>query len=166
MVRADEMQRQEDRVVESAGDRHHLRPLLSEAGGAARALEEAAFMLPLIPAAIDVKTLSLVERLAEHISTTAREYVRCLEEGRGLSRTSDRADVDGFLITIDRLVDGGRQASLSRRAITERLLRGSGDWHELYVVTTMAQGFERAAASLARCGSIVRDQVLHARLCR
>jgi hypothetical protein len=164
MVRADEMQRQEDRAVECAGDPHHLRPLLSEAGAAARALEEAAFMLPLIPAAIDVKTLSLLESLAELVGTTAREYVRGLEEGRGLLPTSDHADVDGFLVTIDHLVDCGRQASLSRRAITERLVRGSGDWHELYVVTTMAQGFERAAVRLARCGSIVRDQVLHTRL--
>jgi hypothetical protein len=165
-ARADEMLRHETRYMESAGGGHQLRPLLTEAGGAAGALEETAFMLPLIPGAIAPKMLSLLEGLADQVGATAREYVRCLEEGQDLSRSSDRRDIDSFLVTIDRLAALGRQTSLSRRAITERVLRGSGDCHELYVLTTMADGFERAASILVRCGSIVRDEVLRARLTR
>jgi hypothetical protein len=165
-ARADEMLRHETRYMESAGGGHQLRPLLTEAGGAAGALEETAFMLPLIPGAIDPKMLSLLEGLADQVGATAREYVRCLEEGQDLSRSSERRDIDSFLVTIDRLAALGRQTSLSRRAITERILRGSGDSHELYVLTTMADGFERAASILVRCGSIVRDEVLRARLTR
>jgi hypothetical protein len=165
-TRADEMLRHETRYMESTGEGHQLRPLLAEAGGAAGALEEAAFMLPLIPCAIDPRMLSLLEGLADQVGATAREYVRCLEEGQDLSRSSDRRDIDSFLVTIDRLAALGRQTNLSRRAITERVVRGSGDCHELYVLTTMADGFERAATILVRCGSIVRDEVLRMRLTR
>jgi len=165
-ARADDMLRHETRYIESSGGGHQLRPLLSEAGGAASALEETAFMLPLIPGAIDPKVLALMEGLADQVGATAREYVRCLEEGKDLSRSSDRRDVDSFLVTVDRLAALGRQTNTSRRAITERILRGSGDCHELYVLTTLADGFERAASTLARCGSIVRDEVLRTRLTR
>jgi hypothetical protein len=165
-ARADEMLRHETRYMESTGGGQQLRPLLTEAGGAACALEETAFMLPLIPGAIDPRMLSLLEGLADQVGATAREYVRCLEEGQDLSRSSDRRDVDSFLVTIDRLAALGRQTNLSRRAITERILRGSGDCHELYVLTTLADGFDRAATMLARCGSIVRDEVLRTRLTR
>jgi len=165
-ARADEMLRHETRYMESSGGGHQLRPLLTEAGGAATALEETAFMLPLIPGAIDPKMLALLEGLADQVGATAREYVRCLEEGKDLSRSSDRRDIDSFLVTVDRLTALGRQTNLSRRTITERILRGSGDCHELYVLTSLADGFERAASRLARCGSIVRDEVLRTRLTR
>jgi hypothetical protein len=110
--------------------------------------------------------LTLLEGLADQVGATAREYVRCLEEGKDLSRSSDRRDIDSFLVTVDRLTALGRQTNMSRRAITERILRGAGDCQELYVLTTLADGFERTASMLARCGSIVRDEVLRTRLTR
>jgi hypothetical protein len=165
-ARADEMLRHETRFMESSAGGHQLTPLLAEAGGAATALEETAFMLPLMPAAVDSRVLALLEALADQVGATAREYVRCLEEGQDLSRSSDRRDIDSFLVTIDRLSALGRQAHVSRRAVTERILRGPADCHEFYVLTTMADRFERAATMLARCGSIVRDEVLRTRLTR
>jgi hypothetical protein len=165
-ARADEMLRQECRFIESINGGHQLGPLLSEAEGAAAALEETASMLPFIPEAVDPKTLALLESLGDQVSATAREYVRGLETGQELSPASERRDVDDFLIAIDRLAALGREAVDSKRALTEHLLRSKGDCHELYVLTTMAHGFERTAALLARCGSIVRDQVLRSRLMR
>lgn len=146
-----------DRVSE-----RELRRLLTEADGAADALEEAAFLLTLLPPAVDRQTLSLLVSLADLVTDTVREYVRCLEEGRDLSATSPVSDVDGFLVAIDRLVDLNRQASAKKRALTERLLRGPGDFHHLHVLGDMARGFERTTSSLARCGAIVRDHVLNA----
>ena len=54
----------------------------------------------------------------------------------------------------------------AKRALTEKLLRGSGDFHQLFVVASLAHEFERAATSLSRCGPIVRDYVLRTRLSR
>ena len=123
-------------------------------------------MLPLIPEGIDAALFSLLDALADRVHGTAREYLRCLEEGQDLSRTSDRLDVDNFLMTVDRLTALGRDTNAAKRAFTERLLRGSGDCRELYALTTVADGLERATSALSRCGAIVRDQVLRTRLAR
>ena len=50
--------------------------------------------------------------------------------------------------------------------LTEKLLRGSGDCHELFVVASVAHELERAAIALSRCGPIARDYVLRTRLTR
>jgi uncharacterized protein Yka (UPF0111/DUF47 family) len=150
-----------DRVSE-----RELRRLLTEADGAADALEEAAFLLTLLPQTVDRQTVALLAGLADLVTDTVREYVRCLEEGRDLSATSAHDEVDRFLVAIDRLVELNRQASERKRLLTERLIRGAGDFHGLHVVGDMARGFERTAGSLARCGAIVRDHVLSAHLVR
>jgi uncharacterized protein Yka (UPF0111/DUF47 family) len=165
-ARADAMLHEERRLMAVRDDAHQLRPLLTEAANAAAALEETAYMLPLMPEDIEAALYSLLETIAERVLATAREYVRGLEEGQDLSRTSDRLDVDNFLMTVDRLTALGRDTNAAKRAFTERLLRGSGDCRELYALTTVADGLERATSALSRCGAIVRDQVLRTRLAR
>jgi len=137
-----------------------VRQVLIEADGAADALEEAAFMLTLLPDAVDPETLALLVGLADLVADTVSQYVRCLEQGRDLSSTSDYSDVDDFLVGIDRLIDLHRQASAKKRTLTERLLRGPGDFHDLHVVGDVARGFERTSTAIARCGAMVRDHVL------
>src|SRR5262249_54469799 len=137
-VRADEIVAREWRVLDSnAGDSHQLRALLREADAAAEALEEAAFMVPLVPEGTDQKMLSLVSGVADLVGDTVRQYVRSLEEGQDLSRSSPRTDVDAFLVTIDRLVELGQEVNAAKRTLTERLLRGRSHCHALYVLTTM-----------------------------
>lgn len=143
-----------------------FKPLFTEAAGAVAALEDSAFVLPLIPRATEPSLLSLVQTLADHVDATARAYLRCLEEGRDLSRFSDRADMDNFLVTIDRLAAVGRDASAARRTLTERLMRSAADCRQFYAVTTLADRLEDAAARVSRCGAFVRDRVLPARLVR
>jgi hypothetical protein len=110
--------------------------------------------------------LSLLAGLAHLVGGAVRQYMDCLEESRDLSTVSVRSDVESFLVTVDRLVDLGRQAHTAKRTLTEKLLRGPGDFHELFVVASLAHEFERAATALSRCGPIVRDYVLKTRLSR
>jgi uncharacterized protein Yka (UPF0111/DUF47 family) len=140
-----------------------LRELLTEADGAADALEEATSKLTLLPDSIDLEMLALLVGVADLVLDSVRQYVRCLEEFRDLSPTSSDSDVDSLLLDIERLVGLQRQAIEKRRALTERLLRGPGDLHDVHVVVDVARGFERTATSLARCGALVRDHVLRAR---
>jgi hypothetical protein len=80
-----------DQLVVQASRRHTraseraVRQLLIEADGAADALEEAAFMLTLLPDAVDPETLALLVGLADLVTDTVHQYVRCLEQGRDLS---------------------------------------------------------------------------------
>jgi hypothetical protein len=149
------------RRLSRAADRELCR-LLTEADVAADALEEAAFMVTLLPESVDRLTLSLLANLSDVVAEGVRDYMRCLEEGRDLSSASAYADTDQFLVVVDRLLDVNRQASAKKRALTEQLVRGPGDFHDLHVVGDIARELERAAAALARCGGIVRDHVLGA----
>jgi hypothetical protein len=73
-ARADAVQKEQRRFIETHDEAHHFEPLFTEATGAAAALEEAAW-------------LTLLETLANRVGATARGYVRCLEEGQVLSRS-------------------------------------------------------------------------------
>jgi hypothetical protein len=164
--RADQIVRHASRWLHSSDTDHQLRALLTEADNAVSALEETAFLLTLVPQGIDDKMLSLLSGLAHIVGGAVRQYNDCLEASRDLSSTSARADVESFLVAVDRLVDLGRQAHAAKRGLTEKLLRGPGDFHELFVVASLAHEFERAATGLSRCGPIVRDYVLRTRLTR
>jgi hypothetical protein len=165
-ARADDLIQQEWHVASASHETPALRPLMAEASGAAAALDEMAFVLSLLPHGVEAETSALLDALADQVATASREYVRCLEEGQGLSRVSDRHEIDDFLITIDRLTTSGREAGESQRSIIERVTLGTGTCRELYVLTKMADGFARAATTLVRCGSMVRDLVLRTRLTR
>ena len=165
-ARADRIVRHAGRWLHASDVDHQLRTLLAEAENAVSALEETAFLLTLVPEATDKRMVSLLGGLAYIVSGAIRQYTDCLEESRNLSSASVRTDVESFLLTVDRLVDLGRQAHGAKRALTEKLLRGSGDCHELFVVASVAHELERAAIALSRCGPIVRDYVLRTRLTR
>jgi len=165
-ARAEQIVRHAGRWLHDSDTDHQLRALLTEAESAVSALEETAFLLTLVPPGTDARMLSLLGGLSHLVGGAVRQYVDCLEESRDLSTASVRSDVDSFLVTVDRLVDHGRQAHAAKRVLTEKLLRGPGDFHQLFVVASLAHEFERAATSLSRCGPIVRDYVLRTRLSR
>jgi hypothetical protein len=158
---ADQLVVQASRRLSRASGRE-LQLVLAEADGAADALEEAAFMLTLLPGSVEPEALALLVGLADLVSDTVHQYGRCLAQGGGLSPASSYSDVDDFLVGIDRLVDLHRQASAKKRTLTERLLRGPGNFHDVHVLGDVARGFERTSIALARCGAMVRDHVLRA----
>ncbi len=164
--RAETVLRDERRFIDAHDTARHLKPLFTEASKVASALEEASFLLPLIPTSLDVTLLAPLETLANQVGATARAYLRCLEAGQLLSRVSDRLDIDNFLITVDRLNTISRDAKGAQRTITELLLRGGTDCREFYALTTIAEDLESAASTLSRCGAIVRDEVLRVQLVR
>jgi hypothetical protein len=160
-ARADEIVRRSSRLLDHTGDGHHLRRLLSEADDAADLLEEAAFLLTLVPVNSDAKGVALLEGLADLVSRSAREYLRCIEDARDLSHALGRPAIEQVLITVEQLAGHRQQASIAERAIRASVLGGTADCRELYVSTAMARGLEQAAHTLARCGLIVRDYVLN-----
>jgi hypothetical protein len=64
-------------------------------------------------------------------------------------------------VTVDQLAELRHQVGSAERVVRERLIREAADFRELHVAATIAQGFDQAAHTLARCALIVRDYVLH-----
>jgi uncharacterized protein Yka (UPF0111/DUF47 family) len=158
---ADAIIRRTRRAIDSVEHGAQLRHLLSEGDKAVKVLEEAAFILTLVPNGIDGGVADLLDQLADLASRAVREYIRCLEDARELSRGAARPDLERFLVTVDRLVTLEDSCDEAERAIRERVLRGSSsDFREVYVLSELTRRLDLATDSVVRSGLLVRDYVL------
>ena len=149
------------RMIDSVADGWHLRRLLSEGDRASKVLDEAAFTLTLVPDGIDGSVAALLDALADLASRAAREYVRCLEDARDLSRTTGRSELERFLVAVDRLAEIENSCDEAERAVRERMFRGAAtDFRQVYVVAELTRQLDRATDSLVHSGLLVRDYVL------
>jgi uncharacterized protein Yka (UPF0111/DUF47 family) len=149
------------RTIDSVADGWHLRRLLSEGDRASKVLDEAAFTLTLVPDGIDGSVAALLDELADLASRAAREYVRCLEDARDLSRTTGRSELERFLVAVDRLAEIEHSCDEAERAVRERMFRGAAtDFRQVYVVAELTRQLDRATDSLVHSGLLVRDYVL------
>jgi hypothetical protein len=141
--------------------RSDLRRLLSEGGRVVKGLEDASFMLTLMPPTLDAGVLDLLDQLAELASAATREYLRCLEDARELSRSPVRQDLERFLVTVDRLATIEGSCDEAERAIRGRLLRGgAADFREVYLVSELTRKLDRAIDAVVFSGLLVRDYIL------
>jgi len=160
-IDADAIIQRTRRAIDSVEHGVQLRRLLSAGDNAVRDLQEAAFILTLVPTGIDGGVADLLDQLADLASRAVKEYVRCLEDARDLSRGAARPDLERFLVTVDRLVDLEDSSDEAERAIRERVLRGpSTDFREVYVLSELTRGLDRATDSVVQSGLLVRDYVL------
>ena len=149
------------RTIDNVADGWHLRRLLSEGDRAVKVLDEAAFTLTLVPDGIDPSVVTLLDELADLASRAAREYVRCLEDARDLSRTTGRSELERFLVAVDRLAEIENSCDEAERAVRERMFRdGVTDFRQVYVVSELTRQLDRATDSLVHSGLLVRDYVL------
>jgi hypothetical protein len=149
------------RTIDNVADGWHLRRLLSEGDRAVKVLDEAAFTLTLVPDGIDPAVAALLDELADLASRAAREYVRCLEDARGLSRTTGRSELERFLVAVDRLAMIENSCDDAERAVREHMFRGgTTDFRQVYVVSELTRQLDRATDSLVHSGLLVRDYVL------
>ena len=149
------------RTIDNVADGWHLRRLLSEGDRAVKVLDEAAFTLTLVPDGIDPSVVTLLDELADLASRAAREYVRCLEDARDLSRTTGRSELERFLVAVDRLAEIENSCDDAERAVRERMFRGGAtDFRQVYVVSELTRQLDRATDSLVHSGLLVRDYVL------
>ncbi len=147
------------RLLALTNDRHRLHPLLTEAGAVAEALEQAAFKLTFMPRPSDATDIALLGTLADLVSHSASEYVRCLEDARDIRRAAApaRSDLERFLLTIDRLADLESQADAT--AIQTALIQDDGNSQRPVALLDVTRALRHAVGSLARCSLIARDYV-------
>ena len=149
------------RTLDTVADGVHLRRLLSEGDRAVKVLEEAAFTLTLVPESVDSGVAALLDELADVASHAAREYVRCLEGARDLSRSTGRPELERFLVAVDRLAMLEDSCDQAERAVRERMFRdGTTDFRQVYVLSELTRQLDRATDSLVHSGLLVRDYVL------
>jgi uncharacterized protein Yka (UPF0111/DUF47 family) len=158
-ARAHEIARRSSRLLDQTGEAHQLRRLLSETDDAASSLEEAAFLVTLVPVKRDEKVIALLDGMADLISRGAREYVLCLQAAHDLAQTAARPAIERFLVSVDQIAGLRQRADIAERAIRKTLVVGPAACCELYVSSALAREFEQTAQRLGRCAVMVRDHV-------
>jgi hypothetical protein len=160
---ADTIMEKARRTIDGVAHARQLRRLLSEGTRAVKVLEEAAFTLTLMPEGMDTVVAALLDELADLASRAVREYVRCLEDARDLTRQTARPELERFLVAVDRLSTLEDSCAEAERAVRERIFRGPTlDFREVYVVSELTRQLNRAADLVVRSGLLVRDYVLTA----
>jgi hypothetical protein len=159
-ARADEFTRRTERLVAQSPDAWRFRQLMGDSDRAVKVLERTAFTLTLVPAEIDPSLLALLDSFCGLVNYGVREYVRLLDEARDLSRAPDRSDLEQFLVTVDRLVALEDHCNAAERTMLERLIQGSADFRELYLLSAITEHLDSAFEMLVRSSLIVREHVV------
>lgn len=166
--RAKEWERMADELVNRARElarqseqAEAVRQLLEAADDITDELEEAAFHLTLL------KPESMVEEIRSPLATLARlivegtqEYLKAIENARGIHRSGSPDDMRDFLASIHRIVSIEQQSDIAERAVRKALVDTTEDYRQAFVISEAAKKLESAADALMHTGMTLRDQIL------
>ncbi|HTP64530.1 MAG TPA: hypothetical protein VMJ66_03990 [Geobacteraceae bacterium] len=166
--RAKEWERKADELVirarELAKQSEHaaaIRQLLETADDITDELEEAAFHFTLLaPDGIGEEIRLPLADLARLLVEGTREYLKAIENARGIHRSGSPDDMHDFLKSIHRMVAIEEQSDAAERLVRKALVGTSGDYRQAFVIAECAKKLESAADSLMITGMTLRDQIL------
>ena len=160
-TRADQILSRSRTVLDQATGGTTLMRLLGKADDVADGLEEAAFLLTLVPdSRASHASLEALRELADLMTRGAREYVKCLECARDAHHLGTREDIEEFLVAVDGVIAFEHQSDDRERIVKATLVDAARDFRELHVLSEIAGCLGDAADALARCALILRDYVL------
>ena len=134
--------------------------LLVAADDVADGLEEAIFWMSLLPNAVAAGMADPLNDLAGLVVQGAQEYLKAVENARGLHRGSPREQVADFLGAVDRTLTVEHQADEAHRRTQAAVLEFEGDFKQWHLVNTIADTLEEATDALLRAALVLRDYIL------
>ena len=133
--------------------------LLVAADDIADGLEEAIFWMSLLPDAVAAGMADPLNDLAGLVLQGAQEYLKAVENARGLHRGSPREQVADFLGAVDRTLTVEHQADEARRRTQAGVLGFAGDFKQWHLANSIADTLEEATDSLLRSTLVLRDYI-------
>ncbi len=166
--RAKEWERKADELVITARElakqseqADAIRQLLEAADDITDELEEAAFHLTLLTAdALGEEIRVPLAMLARLLVEGTQEYLKAIENARGIQRSGSPEDMQDFLESIHRIVAIEQQSDTAQREVRKGLASAAKDYRQAFVVAESAKKLESAADALMHTGMILRDQIL------
>ena len=159
--KADELVIRSRELARQSEQADAVRLLLEAADDINDELEEAAFHLTML------KPECLAEVIRQPLATLARllvegtrEYLKAIENARGISRGGPPDDMHDFLKSIHRLVAIEQQSDAAERGVRKALVVAAEDFRQAFVIAESAKKLESAADALMHTGMILRDQIL------
>jgi uncharacterized protein Yka (UPF0111/DUF47 family) len=135
--------------------------LLEIADDVADSLEEAIFLLGLLPSEAATGDLfARVQELAGFVLQGSREYLKSVETGRLLERHSPREDMQDFLESVERVSDLEHRCDEVHRRAKAGILSYPGDLRQGSFLMEIADLLEDSADALAHSAMGLRDFIL------
>lgn len=159
--RADELVIRARELAKQSEHAEAIRRLLEAADDITDELEEAAFHLTLLPSDSISEELRLpLATLARLLVEGTQEYLKAIENARGIHRSASPEDMHDFLESIHRIVAIERQSDTTERMVRKALVTAAKDYRETFAIAECAKKLESAADALMHTGMILRDQIL------
>jgi uncharacterized protein Yka (UPF0111/DUF47 family) len=160
-TRADELVKRSRLLFDQAAPDAALAHVLVEGDDVADALEEAAFLLTVVPSGTSpTQAVDELQRFADLIARGAQDYVRCVTCGQDVHRSGGRTELEEFLVAIDAVIAFEHASDDRERAVKALLVETCRDLRSLFVVSEIVGCFESAADALTRCAITLREYVL------
>ncbi len=158
--RADEILRAVRMASDRAGGADALVATASSLDDAIDDLEEAMFLLTLLPADAIGVLCPVLEPLAGIAVFAARDQLRALEIARLLIEAAGNDELEDFLLAIDGVVRLEHEADDAERKARAGLVSGSPDFRSLHVADLISCAMENATDGLSHSAYLLRDHVL------
>jgi uncharacterized protein Yka (UPF0111/DUF47 family) len=138
-----------------------IRQLLEAADDITDELEEAAFHLTLlIPECLEEAIRVPLASLARQLVEGTQEYLKAIENARGIAHSGSPDDMHDFLESIHRIVSIEQQSDATEREVRKAVVASAADYRQAFVIAESAKKLESAADALMHAGMMLRDQVL------
>jgi uncharacterized protein Yka (UPF0111/DUF47 family) len=158
--RADEIlvgMRQSARRVDRGEE---ITALTTMADDAIDALEEAIFLLTLLPEEAASTAQAVLDSIADTSVATARAHLKALAIAREIVEGPGPDDVEDFLVAVDQVVNLEHEADRADRAARAALVVQAPDFRSLYVTDSVSRATEEATDALLRSTLGLRDRIL------
>ncbi len=160
-TRADELVMKVREVQPHAVERGFFSGLAHEMDDVADHLEDAACLLPLLPAvATPAALFPPLLGLAERVVESARRLVSALESARHVERGGAREDLRDFLECVDGIVTLEHQTDALEREVILTLINEGAEHRQLHLLSLIGKRLEKAADASARSVLMLRERVM------
>ena len=160
-TRADELVMQVRERVRHSAERGDYERLAHVADDVADQLEEAAFLLPLLPCVQTPAPLyAPLASLARLVLDGTRALVSALETARHVQRGGAREDLHDFLEAVDRMLTVEHRTDEAEREVTSSLITAGAEHRQLHLLSLLGRRLERSADATCRSALMLRDRVM------
>ena len=123
-------------------------------------LEEALFLLTLVPIDATAIVGTILDSLTNIAVSGAREHLKALEIARELVVGAGEDELEDFLVAVDRVATLEHEADSAERTARARLVTESPDFRSLHVADLVTRAMEDATDALSRSAFLLRDHIL------
>lgn len=123
-------------------------------------LEEALFLLTLLPPDACAMARPILDPLAGITASAAREQLKALEIARSLLEGASQDELEDFLVAVDRVATLEHEADAAERTAQATLVTATPDFRSLHVASLISGAMEDATDALASSAISLREHIL------